>query len=255
MLDIPIAGPSALCQTLAFNKILTRAKLSHEGVKLPPGCNIRFEDKDNLNKILKQFKDNNFTFPVIVKAPCEDDSIGICVVKEEENLLEAVNHSFTFQYKKEILIEKFIPGREIRTAVIQDENEKLIMLPVCEYVMEPSRIREYKHKFYELKAKTGEEVEILERVIWDPTQNMQNIKRLTDISFECFKGLGVTDWAVFDFRLNTEENEFYFIEAGLFVHFSIPCNIGKLARDIGITTEQHIDIAYNNAIKRSNAKK
>lgn len=74
--------------------------------------------------------------------------------------------------------------------------------------MEPSRIREYKNKFYELKAETGEEIEILERKIWDPTQNMQNIKRLTDISFECFKGLGVTDWAVFDFRFNTEENEF-----------------------------------------------
>jgi len=255
LLDIPIAGPSAECQNLAFNKILTRAKLGTEGILLPPGCNVKFEDKDNLQKVLNQFREKGFTFPVIVKAPCEDDSLGLSVVREEKDLIEAINYAFDFQNKNEILIEKFIPGREIRTAVIQDDNQNLVMLPVCEYGIDPYKIRENKHKIYEWRAITGQESEIIDRIILDEKTDSVIIQRLKDISFKCFKGLNVNDWAVFDFRYNTEEDNFYFIEAGLFCHFSPSCNIGKLARDIGITKEQHFDTTFRNAIKRYNASK
>lgn len=254
-LGFPIAGPSAECQFLSFNKILTRSKLGSSKVILPPGCSIKYEDKDNLNKILEKFKEKNFTFPVIVKSPCEDDSQGLHVVREEKDLLPAINDSFSYQYKKEILIEKFIPGREIRTAVIEDENQNLVFLPVCEYGIDPNKIRENKHKIYEFRSKEGLDIEMIERKILDPQVDADFYQRLKEISFESFKTLNINDWAVFDYRYNTEEDKFYFIEAGLFCHFSPSCNIGKLANDIGITQEQHIDITFNNAIRRFNSNK
>lgn len=255
LLDIPIAGPTAESQNLAFNKILTRAKLATEGIKLPPGCVVKYEDKDNLQKVLNQFREKEFTLPVIVKAPCEDDSLGLTVVKEEKDLIKAINHAFEYQNKDEILIEKFIEGREIRTAVIQDENLDLLFLPVCEYGIDPKKIRENKHKIYEYRALTGQEMEVIDRIILKPEKDGMIIDRLKKISFDCFKGLNIKDWAVFDFRYNQQEDEFYFIEAGLFVHFSVSCNIGKLARDIGISQQQHFDWTFNNAIKRFNQKK
>jgi len=36
-------------------------------------------------------------------------------------LIQAINGAFFYQNKNEILIEKFIPGRDIRTAIIRDE--------------------------------------------------------------------------------------------------------------------------------------
>ena len=85
LLDIPIVGPSAESQNLAFNKIVTRARLSVEGIKCSPGRIIKYEDKDNLESALTKIYEQKFTFPVVVKAPCEDDSLGVYVIKEEKD--------------------------------------------------------------------------------------------------------------------------------------------------------------------------
>lgn len=250
LLNIPILGPSAESQTTCFNKINTRAKLASEGILIPPGVNIYAEEKNDLNKIKAKLAAKDINFPVVVKAPCEDDSVGLHVVKQESDLLEAVKDAFSYQNKNEILIEKFIRGREIRTAVIQNEKRELVFLPVCEYGIQPDKIRESKHKIYDYLAAKGKEMEIIERKILNEEQDKDIIERLKTISLDCFKYLNINDWAVFDYRYDTEEDKFYFIEAGLFIHFSPSCNIGKLAGDIGITQKEHFNFAYENAIKR-----
>merc|ERR1712151_517390 len=142
LLDIPIVGPSADSQGLAFNKITTRARMAAEGIKCAPGCIVRYEEKDDMNAILDKMKEQNFTFPVVVKAPCDDDSLGAYVVNQERDLNEKINKAFGFQNKNEILIEKFIPGREMRTAVIHDENQEYKLLPPMEFNLEgPNSIR------------------------------------------------------------------------------------------------------------------
>ena len=255
LLDIPIVGPSAESQNLAFNKINTRARLSVDGVKCALGCVIKYEDKDNLENVMMKINEQKFTFPVVVKAPCEDDSMGVYVVREKENLIKAVNDAFTYQNKNEILIEKFIPGREIRTVVIQDENLDLVFLPVFEYDVDRNDIRSNYYKQIDFKATKNQECKRIGRMCLDPEKEGDLLKRLEKVSFTSFKALNCDDYAVFDFRYDTEEDEFYCLEAGLFSHYCYKCNVALLALEKGISLEKLFDIAFNNATKRFNSKK
>lgn len=256
LLDIPIVGPSAESQFMSTNKINTRARLGIEGIKIAPGCVIRHEDKDNLENALMKIREQNFTFPVVVKAPCEDDSLGVYVVYEEKDLMQAINGALSYQKKTEVLIEKFIPGKEIRTSVIQKEDSTLVLLGVFEYELEKEDdIRTYANKHPDFKALKNEETKILRTLILDEQKDADLIKRLEEISFRCFRALNVDDSAVFDFRYNSQEDEFYLLEAGLYCHYSTNSNVVLMAKAKGIPLDTLIEIGINNAVKRSMTKK
>ena len=79
--------------------------------------------------LLKHSKVNksNITYPCIVKPTTAENSVGITLVKSECDLDMAIEKAF--QYSADIIIEKFIAGREIRCSVIQeidDQGEKIL---------------------------------------------------------------------------------------------------------------------------------
>lgn len=58
----------------------------------------------------------NLKMPVIVKPAREDNSNGVTHVKKRKDLQAALDEAFRWDDK--VLIETFIPGREIRVAII-----------------------------------------------------------------------------------------------------------------------------------------
>lgn len=258
-LDIPIVGPSAESQGLAFNKIITRARMMAEGVQCAPGCIIRYEERNSLEKIKNKMELNKFSFPCIVKAPCDDDSLGVYVVKEESNLIESVEKAFSLQNKSEILIEKFIPGRELRTAIIQDENQNDFFLPSVEFKLEtPNDIRglEVKQKFF-LNDTRNQNIKknVPDRLFLDEEKEGKLIQRLKEISLICNNALKIHDYGIYDFRYDPVEDEIYFLEAGLANWFSKNSNITINAAHMGITQETIIDNCFNNSLKRYQEQK
>ena len=55
-------------------------------------------------------------FPLIVKPAREDNSNGVTHVKKRKDLQDALDKAFKWDDK--VLVEEFIPGREIRVAII-----------------------------------------------------------------------------------------------------------------------------------------
>jgi biotin carboxylase len=157
-------------------------------VKCAPGSVIKFEDKDNLENALLKIKEQKFTFSVVIKAACEDDSSGIYVVRQEKDLIQAINGAFIYRNKNEILIEKFIPGREIRNAIIQDENLNLVIRPTFEYEIEANEIRSNYYKQMDYKPTKNEECKTIGRKCIDPEKEADLLKRLENVSYSCFKG-------------------------------------------------------------------
>lgn len=255
LLGIPIVGPSSDSQNFAFNKISCRARVALENIKIPKGCVIRFEEKDSLEIVLNKFKEFDLNFPVVVKAPCEDDSLGIYVVREEKDLLEAINNAFTYQNKHEILIEQFIVGREIRTGIIHDENQELLFLPSYEYGVDPNDVRKNYWKMIDYKQKIGQECKRIQRTLIQKENEPKLHEKLEKTSKKIFKILNIHDYAVFDFRYNAEEDEIYLLEVGLFAHYCHKTNVEMLANECGISLEKFFDIGFNNAVKRFNEQK
>jgi D-alanine-D-alanine ligase len=76
--------------------------------------------------------------PVIVKPSMEGSSVGLTVVRQIEDLAPAIDEAF--RHDDEVMIEKFIPGRELTVGMLGEEA-----LPVGEIIP--------KHEIYDYECK------------------------------------------------------------------------------------------------------
>ena len=116
---IPYTGPGAMSSRVAMDKIKTKMVLEMKGVPTAawslasPGTEA-----------------SPLPLPVVVKPPCDGSSVGISKVSRKEEWAPALDAALAAQGGRgEVLVEEFIPGREMTVGVIDGEA-----LPVLEIV-------------------------------------------------------------------------------------------------------------------------
>ena len=145
--------------------------------------------------------DRALGFPVVVKPSKQGSTVGLSVVKERQNLQAAIEEAW--RYDDEVMIEKFIAGRELTVGVLGDRA-----LPVGE-IKPVHEIYDYECKYTagmateEFPAKLSEEM----------TLNVQ------EQALAAFRALKLRGYARIDFRLSVADDEegaggtFYCLEA------------------------------------------
>ena len=107
---IPYTGSGVLASALAMDKIKSKALFNYYGLKTPQGITVKIGEKeDAIRKKLMYIEP-----PYFIKPNASGSSIGCGIVNEEEELADALNNAF--KYDDEVLIEKYIKGREIQFA-------------------------------------------------------------------------------------------------------------------------------------------
>ncbi len=109
MIGIPYTHCGVTASALAMNKILSRKIFQHIGIQTPPWKVISFDE-------LK--KGHPMDIPYVIKPIGEGSSRGVTLVFKDEDLQTSLNE---WCYGDQVLIEQFIPGREIHVAVIDDQ--------------------------------------------------------------------------------------------------------------------------------------
>ncbi|HOP94645.1 MAG TPA: D-alanine--D-alanine ligase [Dictyoglomaceae bacterium] len=130
LLGIPYVGSGVLASALALNKLMAKKIFTFHNIPTPKWIELSkkaLEEKD-LIEIKKELE--NLKMPLIIKPANQGSTIGLSVVKQEEDLLKGIEYAL--QYDSQIVIEKFIKGKEI-TAGIYDV-EKPICLPLIEII-------------------------------------------------------------------------------------------------------------------------
>src|SRR5919107_743716 len=115
------SSPAGLIQ--AGDKTLTKKVLSFHGIRTAPFATVYRGAVDWAGDI---------DFPLIVKPPQEDASIGVTqksIVRNVRELLETIG-PLQLEYQSPALIEQFIDGREFYVGVLGNANAKA--LPVLE---------------------------------------------------------------------------------------------------------------------------
>ncbi len=140
MLDlfgIPYVGSGVLASAMALNKIIAKKLFEREGIPTPEWVPLRASERGSAGaQVLSQVG-----LPCVVKPASEGSSIGVTIVREQEQLEPALD--LAFQYGREALAERFISGIEITGPVLGNDDPQ--MLPLIEIV--PSR------EFYDYEAK------------------------------------------------------------------------------------------------------
>ena len=208
-----------LSSSLAIDKEISKQLFAKNNILTPPY--FKFEFKNNLNyKNLINKIDKKFKFPVVLKPINEGSSVGVCITNKKK-----FKHNLMILEKfKEILIEKYIPGREIQAAILGNRKLGIIEL-------KPKR------KFYDYKAKYSASAKT-EHII--PVNiSKKNFNIVNSIAMKAHKLLKCRGVSRSDFRFY--KNKFYLLELNTQPGMTSLSLVPEIARHQKISFMQLID--------------
>ena len=180
----------ALSSFLAMDKILSKEIFLKNNILTPKFIKFSFKDKLNLKILIKKIN-KKLNFPVVIKPMNEGSSVDVYICSKK-NFLSNLKKLKKY---REILIEKYIPGREIQAAILGKRKLGIIEL-------KPKR------KFYDYKAKYSSNAKT-EHII--PVELKKNqINKVLSIAMKAHKLLGCKGVTRSDFKFF--KNKFYLLE-------------------------------------------
>lgn len=206
LLDLRYTGSSPAGLLLAGDKSLTKKVLLAHGIRTPQAATV-YRGKLDLG--------GDLSFPVIVKPPQEDASLGITsasVVREIGDLLARIDALQT-EYQQPVLVEQFIDGREFYVGVLGNANAEA--LPVIE--MDFSGFPSDKPKIASWQAKWGDDGEgsgaeyAGTKSVFPTGLDAELEARMKQVAVDAFHALRLRDYGRIDLRV-TPEGEIYVIE-------------------------------------------
>ena len=214
-LKIPYTHSGVLSSSLAMDKELSRLIFIKNNLKVPKYFLLQKGYEENLNKKINNKK---IKFPIVIKPINEGSSLGVSICKNKRQ--------FTSKYKKlmgnydRILVEEYIPGREIQVAVMGGRA-----LGAIELV--PRR------QFYDYTAKYSNTAQT--RHIMPAPLSPKKYKEILGLAERAHKLLGCRGITRSDFRFF--KNKFYLLESNTQPGMTKLSLVPEIARYCGIKFE------------------
>ena len=206
LLDLRYTGSSPAGLLVAGDKTLSKKVLQFHGIRTPEFATVYRGLVDWAGEV---------EFPLIVKPPQEDASLGITqksIVRDVKELLERIAELQT-EYQSPALAEQFIEGREFYVGVLGNANAKalpIIELDFSKYPADRPRIASWEAKWGDEGDAKGAEYEGTESVF--PENLPDDLReRLQKAAIDAFHALRLRDYARVDMRVN-EAGDVYVIE-------------------------------------------
>jgi D-alanine-D-alanine ligase len=221
--QVPYLFSGVLASVLAINKYKSKIIAKHVGLMIAKSITMKKEDDISYQKIKKKIN-----FPVIIKPNRLGSSIGTSVVQNEKEFVAGLREAF--KWDREILVEKFIFGREFTVALT--ELEKLYALPVVEIKPRISRWFDYNAKY-----KKGGSDEICPAEI-----PVKIAKKMQNYAKKIFTAMDCQDLARVDFIWNEKENKIYFLEVNTIPGMTKNSITPQAIKKAGYTLENFWDV-------------
>ena len=206
LLDLRYTGSSPAGLMLAGDKALSKKVLSFHGVRSPQFATVHRGDVEWAG---------NLTFPLIVKPPQEDASIGIThasVVHNVQELLEQMGE-VQGRFHQPPLVEQFIDGREFYVGVIGNADAKALPPLEMDFTGFPTdrpKIASWAAKWGDEGGGEGAEYAGTRTFVSkDLSPELDELLRTTAV--DAFHALRLRDYARVDMRA-TSSGEVYVIE-------------------------------------------
>ena len=179
-----------LSSSFAIDKEISKKIYKKNNILTPKYIKFSFLKKINKKKILIDFN-KKIGFPLVIKPLNEGSSVNVFICNKKNLLVNL----FKLKDYGEILIEKYIPGREIQVAILSDKILGAIEL-------KPKR------KFYDYEAKYNPKSKTEHIIPVDISKN--NYSQVTKIALKAHKILKCRGLSRSDFRFYG--NKFYLLE-------------------------------------------
>lgn len=234
VMEIPYTSCNHVTSALTFNKNFCKHSVVAAGFRVASSVLLRKSCVYDKDQII-----NNLGLPIFVKPNNGGSSVGVSKVKHKNKFDAAVFEAF--KYDKEVIVESFISGRELGCGAMEHKGE-MIVFPITEIIS--------KKEFFDYEAKysKGMAEEITPALIDEAIES--EIKATTA---KLYHWLGCSGFVRFDYIV--QNNDVYFLEVNTVPGMTMQSIIPQQANAMGISLKKLFDMALENIIGPSEAKK
>lgn len=138
MIGLPYTGPGVYSSAVAINKSRSKDFYRLAGVPTAPSITLRTGDAYRVDDVIAQVGNH-----VVVKPASEGSSIGVSIVSGARAIEAAIDEAF--EHDSEVVVEKFISGREFTVAVIGNDEPRA--LPIIEIIAQKGEFYDFESKY------------------------------------------------------------------------------------------------------------
>ncbi len=214
-----------MASSICINKLVSKKLFSKKGILTPKYIILKGNIKTNFEQI-KKTVEKKLKFPLVIKPVNEGSSVGVYICNKNNFIknLKKLNN------EREILVEQYIPGREIQVAILGNK-----ILGTIELV--PRR------KFYDYKAKYDKNAKT--EHILPVNLPLSKLKSVENIALKAHKATGCRGVTRSDFRFS--KNKFYLLEVNTQPGMTELSLVPEIAKYKGINFKSLIEWIINDA--------
>src|SRR5213595_2009489 len=181
---IAYTGEGVAASEIAFDKIRTKEKFQEHGITTPPW------------EVIHSGQRPTIPLPIVVKAPRQGSTVGVVIVKNERDIESGIAEAT--KYGRELLIEKFVSGRELTIGILADRP-----LPILE-IIPKGGFYDFNNKYPFLNPQAGGGAEH----VCPAEIDSQKTKEIQELAFRAFRAAGLQVYARVDAILSQNGQPF-----------------------------------------------
>ena len=122
MAEIPYTGSGIMAHSVGMNKKVSKDVF--KGAHIPTAESISYNGNLQSKEDIIKDIESKFSLPVVLKPATQGSSIGVTIVKEEDQLAKAVTEALT--YDPILVVEQYLNGREFTVSVLDGKALAII---------------------------------------------------------------------------------------------------------------------------------
>jgi D-alanine-D-alanine ligase len=177
---VAYTGDGVQASRIAFDKVLSKEKFVQHGIATPE------------SEVIDAGQRPKMSVPLVVKAARQGSTVGIVIVKNENDLDAALKESA--KYDRKLLIEKFVSGRELTIGILGDQA-----LPIIE-IIPKGGFYDFNTKYPFLNPQAGASAEHVCPAKIDSSLT----KKIQELALAAFRALGLVVYGRVDMLLSQQ---------------------------------------------------
>jgi D-alanine-D-alanine ligase len=201
VLGLPYTGSRVAACIRCWDKVLTKHLLRDHGIPTPDFhafSETAFRELGAAQAL--PAIESQLAFPLVVKPAAQGSALGIKFASAAADVPAAIVSAFS--YDRKVLLERYVPGRDLAVSIVEREDGEPTALPVVEAVAEG-------RDFYDFEAR----YEIGRTRFVCPAELPSGVaERTQELAVEAYRALGCAGFARVDLMLR-EDGELFVLEA------------------------------------------
>ncbi len=244
---IPYTGSGINASRLAMDKLATKKCFIEAGLKTPDYITVtEFQELQEIQREISKLG-----LPVVLKPTRNGSSIGISIIKNINDLQIGLEKAFEFGY--ELLVEKYIKGRELTVGILDDKALPIIEIkPAVEFFNYEAKYKDDRTKYLIVEKTLSEQ----RNTVGDSSRTIGFLSPATynnaqELAINAQKILGCKGFSRVDMLLDDRDN-LYLLEINTIPGFTEKSLLPKAAKAAGMSfpslCEKIVDLAFQNIL-------